>query len=299
MSAFQRINNILLSSLKVSKLLPILKLMKFTKPLATALSVSISTILYGAAYGWTFAVVIMVLLFVHEMGHVAALRYLGKPAPGPVFIPFIGAAIFAKDVGSREEESLMAICGPAVGAASVVVAMILYFATQHPLFAVAAYVGVLLNLFNMIPISPLDGGRVVQVAGPGFIYLGVSVLIAFSLIIAQPMILLIWILILDNFKMPRWVRPMLGGVLWLVMILLMLAGYSTQKVWIDVIDCAVGTLVVLTLYFIDLNNDNGGEAPRAYPALRRRLAWLLAWSALSTALAATGWLIGVAVLPTL
>lgn len=283
-----RLLNTFAASIKFSKLVPIIKLMKFTKPLATVASLSLSMVMYGAAYGWVFAAALVGVLMIHEMGHVCALRKLGLPAPGPVFIPFVGAAIFIKKIEDRHQEAVMAIWGPLFGIVSALVALGLYKATASPLFMVAAHLAVIINLFNMIPISPFDGGRITQIAGPKFKYIGAGLIGVASIALMQPQILLIWILILDNFKFPRYVRWVVAAAFETVMVILMLTGYSDQPFWADVIDAGLAALITLCYYLADLNDWKEEIDTRPYPNGNVRLRWLACWAATSGILLAIG-----------
>lgn len=124
-----------------------------------------SVVAYSWMFSWQFAVVLIVSLVIHEYGHVWAMRAVGVPTRGFYLIPFVGgAAVPERAFASRLEEHFVAIAGPVFGLAQAVLLYGLFIATGYPLFgAIAAWVAVL-NLFNMIPISPLDGGRIVKSA---------------------------------------------------------------------------------------------------------------------------------------
>lgn len=121
---------------------------------------------YSYLYTWQFALLIMVAIGWHECGHVWAMRRRGIPTKGFYFIPLIGgAAVAEKEFGSDEAESFVAIMGPVWGLALVVVAMAGYLVTGHPYFGAAAAWMSLLNLLNLLPINPLDGGRILKSIG--------------------------------------------------------------------------------------------------------------------------------------
>ncbi len=118
---------------------------------------------YSYMFGWKFAIAIMIMLFVHESGHVCAMRKRGIPTKGFYFIPFIGgAAIPDRAFSSRGEEFYVAIMGPIWGFLLSFFVMILYYLTLDPLFAVISSWMALVNLFNLLPINPLDGGRMLK-----------------------------------------------------------------------------------------------------------------------------------------
>jgi Zn-dependent protease len=124
-----------------------------------------SVVAYSWLFSWEFAVMLTISLVIHEYGHVWAMRVVGIPTRGFYLIPFVGGiAVPERAFASRLEEHFVAIAGPVFGLAQAVLIYGLYVVYQHPLLgAVAAWIAVL-NLFNMIPITPLDGGRIVKSA---------------------------------------------------------------------------------------------------------------------------------------
>ncbi len=120
-----------------------------------------SAVSYSWLFSWQFCVLLMGSLFIHEMGHIWAMRYCGLRTRGIYFIPFVGGAAVTQDqFPSRGAESFIAIAGPIAGLALTALAALAYLLTESPLFAAAAgWIG-LVNLFNLLPINPLDGGRI-------------------------------------------------------------------------------------------------------------------------------------------
>jgi Zn-dependent protease len=134
-------------------------LLKFALPLFSAVA---SFGVYAVIFGWQFGLGIVLLLLVHEMGHVVVIRAKGLPASLPIFVPLLGAAVFMKRLPQRvSDEAEIAIGGPLAGALAGAVCYAAFFATDSRLWLVLAYFSFLINLFNLIPVSPLDGGRVV------------------------------------------------------------------------------------------------------------------------------------------
>jgi Zn-dependent protease len=122
-----------------------------------------SAITYSYMFGWKFAIAIMIMLFVHESGHVWAMRKCGIPTKGFYFIPLLGgAAVPDRAFKSRSEEFYVAIMGPIWGLILAVGVGLLYMITGVALFAVIASWMALVNLFNLLPINPLDGGRMIK-----------------------------------------------------------------------------------------------------------------------------------------
>lgn len=118
---------------------------------------------YSYLIGWKFALTVMAMLFVHESGHVWAMRKSGIPTKGFYFIPFFGgAAVADREFHSRSEEFFVAIMGPIWGFLFAAVIMIGYYISHDAIFAVIASWMALINLFNLLPINPLDGGRMLK-----------------------------------------------------------------------------------------------------------------------------------------
>ena len=143
----------------------LLKLAKATKVVKTAL-IGASLVTYSFMFTWQFALIIMLFLFVHEYGHVWAMKRVGIHTKGVYFIPFLGAAAIAdKDLGSCRDEVFMALMGPAWGILLALGFCGAYMVSNITLFAGAAVWMFLVTLFNLLPIMPLDGGRVLRCIG--------------------------------------------------------------------------------------------------------------------------------------
>ena len=168
---------------------------KFGKVLLTGGSMLISIFAYGLVFGWPYAVGFVLLIFVHEMGHYIAARHRGLDVGAPTFIPFVGAWINLKDLPHDvETEAYVGLAGPLVGTLG---ALACYFAARQlnsPLLLALSYAGFFLNLINLIPISPLDGGRVTAVISPRMWLLGVPILLGLFLVRPSPVLVLIAIL---------------------------------------------------------------------------------------------------------
>lgn len=118
---------------------------------------------YAYLLSWEFAAIIMVSLFVHESGHIWAMKRCGIKTKGIYFIPFVGGAAVAEgEFSSRREEVFIAIMGPIWGFALAALSALAYYCTNNPLFAAAASWMAMMNLFNLLPINPLDGGRIMK-----------------------------------------------------------------------------------------------------------------------------------------
>jgi len=168
---------------------------KLGKLFTTGGTMLLSVVVYAFVWGWRYAVGFVALMFVHEMGHYIAARQRGLAVGVPTFIPFVGAWIELKEMPhNAETEAYVGMAGPLVGTAG---ALLCYFVArdqQADWLLAVAYAGFFLNLFNLIPLSPLDGGRITQVISPWLWLAGVPVLLATMVWSPSPMLILIAIL---------------------------------------------------------------------------------------------------------
>lgn len=139
-------------------ILSILKLSKIAGPL---ISMMVSIWAYALIYPWGFSIGFVLLLLVHEMGHVIAAKQKGLPVSAPLFIPFMGALISMKKYPlDAKTEAYIAFGGPILGTLGAVGVFGAAYYMDSPLLYSLAYVGFFLNLINLLPIHPLDGGRI-------------------------------------------------------------------------------------------------------------------------------------------
>jgi Zn-dependent protease len=137
---------------------------------------------YALAFGWKLGVVFVLLILVHEMGHWVVLRGFGVPVSLPYFIPGLGAFVAQKAMTANNvQDAASALAGPAVGIAASAICQAYGIATGNPFWVVAAHIGYLLNLFNLIPVLPLDGGRVAGSIDPRIWMLGLALFVAYLL----------------------------------------------------------------------------------------------------------------------
>jgi Zn-dependent protease len=149
------------------------------KFLGTALTMLVSIGAYALLFPVWFAVGIVVLIWVHEMGHVVQLRREGIPASAPMFIPFLGAFVAMKQMPKDAlAEARVGLAGPVLGTLGGLATLGLYAITREPLFLGLAYFNFIINLFNLAPLLPLDGGRAVGAMSPVFQLLGLVVMVA-------------------------------------------------------------------------------------------------------------------------
>lgn len=126
----------------------------------TLLTMLLSLGVYWTAWGWKFALGLVLSIYVHEMGHMIALRRYGFKSTAPMFIPGFGALIrLQQQVVNPLEDAEIGLAGPVYGLGAAVVALAIWYATGQPIFAAIAGVGAWINLFNLLPFGTLDGGR--------------------------------------------------------------------------------------------------------------------------------------------
>jgi Zn-dependent protease len=168
----------------------LLKLGKF----ATLISMFISMGAYAVFYGWKFAVAIVYLIFVHEMGHLVAAKQKGIKTSPAIFIPFMGAAIGMKEMPKNaKDEAYIAYAGPLFGLMSFLPAVFLYESTGQPFWGLVIFLGAMINLFNLFPVSPLDGGRIVGVLSTKIWFIGLLIVIPYLFISPDPIIFLVFL----------------------------------------------------------------------------------------------------------
>src|SRR3954465_4533462 len=177
------------------KLKGLLLLLPKLKLLTTSGSMLVSIGAYALIWGWQFAVGFVLLLFVHEMGHVIQLRREGVPATAPMFIPFLGAFVGMKRLpDAAAAEARVGLAGPILGSLACLVPLGLYAATGNHLFQALAFTGFFLNLFNLAPVLPLDGGRAMAALSPWMWLAGFGLLLGVGIAYPNPIIILILVL---------------------------------------------------------------------------------------------------------
>lgn len=182
-------------------LLLLLSAGKLGKLLTSGGTMLLSVLAYAFVYGWWYAAGFVALLFCHEMGHFLAARQRGLPVGLPTFIPFVGAWIEMKEMPKDvETEAYVGIAGPVAGSVAALACYALAREFDSRLLLALAYAGCFLNLFNLIPVSPLDGGRITAIVSPRLWLLGVPVLAAAFFWRPSPILILIAILALPQLK---------------------------------------------------------------------------------------------------
>jgi Zn-dependent protease len=165
------------------------------KVFTVAGSMLVSVGAYALIWGWAFAVGFVVLLFIHEMGHALEAKRQGLKVGAPFFIPFMGAVIALKQMPHNAwREAQLALAGPIVGSLGAAAFWAYGEATGTELLVALAFTGFFLNLFNLLPIVPLDGGRAVAALHPAFWAVGLVGLLALVFLAPNPILILILVL---------------------------------------------------------------------------------------------------------
>jgi Zn-dependent protease len=183
----------LLAALKWGKAL--ILLLPKAKLLTTSGSMLVSVGAYALIWGWTFAVGFVALLFVHEMGHYIQLRREGVKPSGMVFIPFLGAAVGARSLGgSALAEARVGLAGPILGSLATAALLPIAAATDNDFWRALAFTGFFLNLFNLLPVVPLDGGRAMAAMAPWMWFVGFGAMLVLLFLWPNPILLIIVLL---------------------------------------------------------------------------------------------------------
>jgi len=176
-------------------LLALLAAGKLGKVLLTGGTMIISVFAYALVFGFWYAAGFVLLIFVHEMGHYLAARQRGLAVGAPTFIPFVGAWIELKDLPHDvETEAWVGLAGPLLGSVGALACYYLYRSSGETLLLALAYAGFFINLFNLIPIAPFDGGRITAILSPRIWLLGVPILLGLFLWNPSPLLILMAVL---------------------------------------------------------------------------------------------------------
>jgi Zn-dependent protease len=176
-------------------------------------SIFLSLWFYAVLFGWKFALVFVLQILVHEMGHYLTFRNFGVPVSLPLFVPGLGAFVSSPMTEDPARNAVAALMGPVFGVAAAVVCWVYGLATGEPFWLAAAYVGFFLNLFNLIPAYPFDGGRVAGAIDGRIWLVGVVLLVGWVVVnrsfSAFTIIILIFVL---SSSIPRGIAAWRGQV---------------------------------------------------------------------------------------
>jgi Zn-dependent protease len=236
----------------LAKFKAVLLVLPKLKLFTTVGTMLVSVAAYSFVFGWPFAVGFVVLLFVHEMGHVIQLRREGLKASAPMFIPFMGAAVFAKSLGRNAlAEARVGLAGPILGSLGSVACIAIWHATGNDLWRALAFTGFFLNLFNLLPVVPLDGGRAMAAMAPWMWFAGFAAMVPLAFIFPNPIILVILVLAgYETYK--RWKLRRAGG--------------AEQEVYYEVrpLDRALVAAVYLSLIALLVVGMHATHLPRTF-----------------------------------
>jgi Zn-dependent protease len=173
----------------------LLLLLPKAKLLTTSASMLVSVGAYALIWGWKFAVGFVALLFLHELGHYIQLRREGVKPSGMVFIPFLGAAVGTRSLGgSALAEARVGLAGPILGSLATAALLPIAAATDDDFWRALAFTGFFLNLFNLLPVVPLDGGRAMAAMAPWMWFVGFGAIVVLVLLWPNPILILIALL---------------------------------------------------------------------------------------------------------
>ena len=181
-------------------LAPLKGLIFLAKPALLVFSGFASTFFYSTQFGWPMAIGFVLLIFVHEMGHVWAAKKLGLETGWVAFIPFMGALMTTKrNTDDAAQGAFLGIMGPVFGGAAAILVTIYGLSIQSPFFVSLGEIGCWLNLFNLAPVFPLDGGWVAGAIDPKLWALGMVILL-----ILRPLNPLLWLIVI--LSIPRMIQ---------------------------------------------------------------------------------------------
>ena len=173
-------------------LLLLLAGLKWGKLATVGGSMLLSLAVYAWAWGWRYAAGFLVLLLVHEMGHYIAARQRGLNVGAPTFIPFVGAWIELKSQPMDvETEAYVACAGPLIGSLAAFAVYFLAREQNSNLLLSISYAGFFLNFFNLLPLSPLDGGRITAILSPRVWLVGAPIMVALFFYRPSPILIMI------------------------------------------------------------------------------------------------------------
>jgi len=138
---------------------------------------------YVVIFGWKLAVVVMLVLLAHELGHYFAFRAYGLPVRLPAFVPLLGAFTAGAAPADLEQDAYIALAGPLVGLGLAGVCYAIGDTTNDRFWFACADLSAFLNLFNMIPMPPFDGGRIIGALWPPLCFAGLALFVALAFLI--------------------------------------------------------------------------------------------------------------------
>ncbi|HEY5340528.1 MAG TPA: site-2 protease family protein [Candidatus Aquilonibacter sp.] len=198
---------------KLKALLLILAQFKFLaiglKVIAGSWTFLLSLVFYVAFFGWRIGIVLILVLAAHELGHYYAYRAHGLTARLPVFIPFFGAYTAGAIAPDLESDAYIALAGPIVGLGLAAACYAIGVYSGDRFWFACADISAFLNLFNMLPMLPFDGGRVIGAIWPPLWIAGIVFFVAASIWLHVP---LIFVLLIALLGLPSMIAAFRGRV---------------------------------------------------------------------------------------
>lgn len=246
----------------------------------------VSALLTAAAYSITMspvlAISLVLILIVHESGHYIAARLRGYPSRLWLHIPFFGARMEAHEFRSCDDEACIAYGGPLLGGCCSLLLFVLWLwlpleGSERYLLYVVSIASAVLNLFNLVPLLPFDGGRIMHTVLPRLSRIvGFSALLAVSFFFKEAAFLVVWILVVGYLSIPPSWRFRIACILLAAMPILMWLGYRGAHLWEDGIYLAFGALLVKTIHTLtehpEINEEKSGVVEMTHT---QRICW--AW----------------------
>jgi Zn-dependent protease len=165
---------------------------KGAKFATTSATMLVSIAAYTLIWGLPFAVGFVALLFVHEMGHYIQLRREGVQPGRMIFIPLLGAVVSARSFGgSALAEARVGLAGPILGSIGALAVAIAAQLADSDMLRALAFTGFFLNLFNLLPVVPLDGGRAMAAMAPWMWFVGLGAVVTLVFLWPNPILILI------------------------------------------------------------------------------------------------------------
>jgi len=156
----------------------------------TAGSMAVTIGAYAFKFGLAFAIGFVLLTVIHELGHALLIRAKGLRASAMVFIPFIGGAVTLKDQPrSAFDDAQIGLAGPIAGTVASLLCLFIYRLNGDSLYLVLAFAGFALNLLNLMPVGPLDGGRIAAAISKWMWVLGSGILVYMLVVWRNPLLL--------------------------------------------------------------------------------------------------------------
>jgi Zn-dependent protease len=179
------------------------------KLFALSWSFLLSLWIYVVIFGWRLAVVVMLVLLAHELGHYFAFRAYGLPARLPAFVPLLGAFTAGATPPDLEQDAYIALAGPLVGLGLAAVCYAIGESTQDRFWFACADLSAFLNLFNMIPMPPFDGGRIIGALWPPLWFVGFALFVVFAVALHVP---ILFVAIIGLLGLPAMISAWRGNV---------------------------------------------------------------------------------------